>query len=95
MVSVMNELYCHKKSSPNLQMFYRFVDVLKDVVKNFANFTGKHLCRVKYDHKSLTLSMLFKCTYEKKYDEKQMIKTSIFKVFFFHVTLFLTGILYY
>ena len=57
MVSVMNELYCNKKSSPISQMFYRIVGVLKGVVKNFANFTGKHLCRVKCERKSLTLSM--------------------------------------
>ena len=25
----------------------------KGVVKNFANFTGKHLCRVKYEPKNL------------------------------------------
>ena len=43
MVSVMNELYCHKNSSPILQMFYRVVGGLKGVIKNFANFTGKHL----------------------------------------------------
>ena len=43
MVSVMNELYCHKNSSPILQMFYRIVGGLKGVIKNFANFTGKHL----------------------------------------------------
>ena len=46
-----------KKSSPILQMFHRIVGVLKGIVKNFANFTGKHLCRVKSEHKSLTLSM--------------------------------------
>ena len=46
-----------KKSSPISQMFYRIVGVLKGVVKNFANFTGKHLCRVKCERKSLTLSM--------------------------------------
>ena len=43
-----------KKSSPILQMFYRIVGVLKGVPKNFA---GKHLCRVKCERKSLTLSM--------------------------------------
>ena len=36
-----------KKLSPISQMFYRIVDVLKDVFKNFANFTGKHLCPIK------------------------------------------------
>ena len=46
-----------KKSSPISQMFYKIVGVLKGVVKNFANFTGKHLCRVKSERKSLTLSM--------------------------------------
>ena len=46
-----------KKSSPISQMFYRIVGVLKGFVKNFANFTGKHLCPVKYERKSLTLSM--------------------------------------
>ena len=56
-VSVMNEPYYHKKSSPILQMFYRTVGVVKGVVKNFANFTGKYLCQVKYKCKSLTLSM--------------------------------------
>ena len=34
-------------------MFYRVVDVLK----NFANFTGKHLCQVKCERKNLALSM--------------------------------------
>ena len=57
MVSVMNELYCNKKSSPISQMFYRIVGVLKGAVKNFANFTGKHLCRIKSERKSLTLPM--------------------------------------
>ena len=56
MVSVMNEIYCNKKSSPISQIFYRIVGVLKGVVKNFANFTGK-LYRVKSERKSLTLSM--------------------------------------
>ena len=46
-----------KKSSPISQMFYRIVGVLKGVIKNFANFTGKHLCRVKCECKDLTLSM--------------------------------------
>ena len=57
MVSVMNELYCNKKSSSISQMFYRTVGILKGVVKNFGSFTGKHLCRVKSERKSLTLSM--------------------------------------
>ena len=34
-------------------MFYRVVGVLR----NFANFTGKHLCQVKCERKNLTLSM--------------------------------------
>ena len=38
-------------------MLYRIVGVLKSVVKNFANFTGKHLCQVKCERKSLTLTM--------------------------------------
>ena len=28
-------------------------DGIVGVLKNFANFTGKHLCRVKYETKSL------------------------------------------
>ena len=36
-----------------LQMFYKIFDVFK----NFANFTEKHLCQVKCELKSLTLSM--------------------------------------
>ena len=56
MVSVMSELYSQKKS-PISQMFYGIVGVLKGVAKNFANFTGKHLCRVKSERKILTLSM--------------------------------------
>ena len=44
MVSVINELTAIKKLSPIPQMFYRIVGVLKGVVKNFPNFTGKHLC---------------------------------------------------
>ena len=36
------------------QMFYRIGGVLKSL----ANFTGKHLCQVKYERKSLILSML-------------------------------------
>ena len=46
-----------KKSSPISQMFYGIVGVLKGVIKNVANFTGKHLCRVKCERKDLTLSM--------------------------------------
>ena len=46
-----------KKSSPISQIFYRIVGVLKGVVKNLANFTGKHLWWVKSECKSLTLSM--------------------------------------
>ena len=46
-----------KQSSPVSQMFHRIVSVLKGIVKNFANFAGKHLCRVKFELKSLTLSM--------------------------------------
>ena len=57
MVSVMNELYYHKKSSPISQILYRIVGVPKGAVKNIANFTGKHLCQVKSERKSLTLSM--------------------------------------
>ena len=33
-------------------MFYGIVGVLKGVPKNFTNFTGKHLCRIKYALKS-------------------------------------------
>ena len=40
-----------------LQMFYRNAGVLKGVLKNFANFTGKHICQVKCERKSLTVSM--------------------------------------
>ena len=54
---MMNELYCHKKSSRISQTFYRIVGVVKGVVKTFANFTGKRMCRVKCERKSLTLSM--------------------------------------
>ena len=57
MVPVMNELYCNKNSSPISQIFYRIVGVLKGVVKIFADFTGKKLCRVKSELKSLTLPM--------------------------------------
>ena len=39
--------------SASLQMFDRIVGVLK----NFANFTRKHLCQVKCERKSLALSM--------------------------------------
>ena len=54
----MNELYCAIKNSSSIsQMFYKTVGALKGVVKNFANFTGKHLCWVKCARKSLTLSM--------------------------------------
>ena len=34
-------------------MFYGIVGVLKGVPKNFTNFTGKHLCRIKCAPKSL------------------------------------------
>ena len=57
MVSVMNELTAVKKLSPIPQMSYRIVGVLKGIVKNFANFTGKYLCWVKSVPKCLTLSM--------------------------------------
>ena len=40
-----------KKSSATSQMFYRIAGVLKGVLKNLANFTGKHLCRVKCERK--------------------------------------------
>ena len=43
-------------SPPISQMLYRIVGVLKGVVKIFANFTGKHLWRVKFERKSLILS---------------------------------------
>ena len=43
--------------SDSLQMFYRIVGALEGVLKNFANFTGKHLWPVKFERKSLTLSM--------------------------------------
>ena len=33
-------------------MFYGIVCVLKGVPKNFTNFTGKHLCRMKWEPKS-------------------------------------------
>ena len=46
-----------KKSSPISQKFYRIVGAPKGVLKNFANFTGKHLCRVKCERESLTLPM--------------------------------------
>ena len=55
MVSVMNEL--DKKLSPILQMFCRIVGVHIGFIKNFANFTGKHLCQVKSECKSVTLPM--------------------------------------
>ena len=57
MVSVMNELHCHKQIVTYFANVYRIVGVLKGVAKNFANFTEKHLCRVKSERKSLTLSM--------------------------------------
>ena len=53
----MNELYYNKNTSPISQMLYRIVGVLEGVVKNFANFTGKHLSWVKSERKNLTLSM--------------------------------------
>ena len=34
-------------------MFHRIADAVKGVVKNFANFTGKHLCWVKCEPKTL------------------------------------------
>ena len=40
-----------------LQMLYRIVGFLKVVIKNFTNFNGKHLCQVKYEHRSLNLSV--------------------------------------
>ena len=45
-------------------MFYGIVCVLKGVPKNFTNFTGKHLCRIKCEPKSLiyqcSLHILYK-----------------------------------
>ena len=29
-----------------LQMFYKIVSFLKAILKNFANFAGKYLCRI-------------------------------------------------
>ena len=57
MVSVIMNFAAIKKSLPVSQMFYRIVGILEGVLKNFANFTGKHLCRVKCERKRLTLSM--------------------------------------
>ena len=42
-----------KNLSPISQMFYRIAGALKAVVKNFANFSGKHLYMVKSEPKSL------------------------------------------
>ena len=78
MVSVMNELHCHRKVLYTWQKFSNDYDMIqlqnqqftnntlherncstellvfsKGVLKNFANFTGKHLCRVKCEPKSL------------------------------------------
>ena len=43
-----------KNSSPIAQMFYSmfysmYIGVLKDIIKSFENFTGKHLCYAKYE----------------------------------------------
>ena len=38
-------------------MFYGIVCVLKGVPKNFTNFTGKHLCRIKCEPKKFDLSI--------------------------------------
>ena len=43
----MNELHCHKKSA----------GVINGIPKNFGNFAGKHVCRVKCERKSLFLSI--------------------------------------
>ena len=39
--------------SPGSQMFYR----IDSVLKNFANFIGKHMSQVIYERKNLTLPM--------------------------------------
>ena len=76
MVSVMNQLHCHKNAVTyftkilkwlwydtitkwtiykqnfrRARMFYGMF--LKGVLKNFSNFTGKYLCRIKCEPKSL------------------------------------------
>ena len=45
------------------QMFYRIVGVFKGVLKNFANFTGKHLCR---ENMSVKVS-LYPCSLQLHY----------------------------
>ena len=53
MIQLQNQQFINNNLHKCLQMFYRVVGVLK----NFANFTGKHLCQVKCERKNLTLSM--------------------------------------
>ena len=90
MVSVMNELHCHRKVVTYLtkilkwlwydtitkstidkhnftrsRMFYRIVGVLKRFLKDFANFTGKHLWRVKCEPKSLIYPYSLHLRYKK------------------------------
>ena len=52
-----NNLQITLYRSASSQMFYKIVDGLEGVLKDFANFAEKHLCRVHCERKSLTLSM--------------------------------------
>ena len=50
-----NNLQVTLYRSSCLLKFYRIVGILKGVLKNITNFTGKYLCRVWWERKSLVL----------------------------------------
>ena len=51
-------------------MFYRIVGFPKGVPKNFTNFTGKHLCRIKGEPRSL----IYQCSLHLHYKKRQLHK---------------------
>ena len=52
MIQLQNQQFT-SKTLHERECYIELLMFSKDVLKNFANFTGKHLCRVKYEPKSL------------------------------------------
>ena len=65
-------------------MFYKIVVVLKGAVKgglkNFSNFTGKHLFRVQCEHKVRLYSCSLHVNY-KRYSRKQLLSSEFCRIF--------------
>ena len=60
------------------QMLYKIVGVLKGVLKNLTNFTGKHLCQVLCERKSLTFRQNL---YYKRNACKQLFSCEFCRIF--------------